>query len=96
MSEWLDAAAVLVTAAGIVSAAAAYRMVRNTGSAVAVLLDFLVAASLLRLAGDLSWGAILVAAAVVAVRKVISVGLAIARHGAGVSVCDVLHLELRK
>ncbi|MEU0119782.1 hypothetical protein ABZ137_40540 [Streptomyces bobili] len=96
MSQWLDAAAVLVTAAGIVSAAAAYLMVRSVGSAVAVLLDFVLAAGLLRLAGDLSWGSVLMAAAVVAVRKVISVGLAIARHSVGVSVRDVLHEEVRK
>ncbi|MFE7936307.1 hypothetical protein ACFU46_02880 [Streptomyces griseoincarnatus] len=91
MSEWLNATAVLITAFGLLSAVVAYRMVRDVGSALAVLLDFLVAAGLVRLAGGLSWDGILLAAAVVAVRKLISAGLATARRTAGVSVRGVLY-----
>ncbi|MFV0131762.1 hypothetical protein ACLGIH_00455 [Streptomyces sp. HMX87] len=89
MNGWLEPAAVLITAGGVVSAVAAYRMVRSTGSAVAVLLDFLVAAGLVRLAGDLSWDGILPAAAVIALRKLISAGLAVSRRGGGMSVRGV-------
>ncbi|ELS50871.1 DUF1622 domain-containing protein [Streptomyces viridochromogenes] len=96
MSEWLDAAALLITAAGLVSAMAAYGRVRDAGSAMAVLLDFLVAAGLIRLAGDISWDGILLAAAVIAVRKLISVGLATARHTTGVSLRSIVRPEGRK
>ncbi|MFJ8192531.1 hypothetical protein ACIQ8D_22645 [Streptomyces sp. NPDC096094] len=91
MSEWLGAAAVLITAGGLLSAVAVYRMVRDVGSALAVLLDFLVAAGLVRLAGDLSWDGIALAAAVVAVRRLISAGLVTARHTAGSPVRGVPH-----
>lgn len=46
MKAWLDTAAVLVTAAGLVSAFSAYRLTRGARPAVAVLLDFLTAAGL--------------------------------------------------
>ncbi|MFE0801304.1 hypothetical protein [Streptomyces sp. NPDC058812] len=81
MNAWLDAVAVLITAGGLVSAAAAYRVLHSASSAIAVLLDFLVAAGLVRLAGDRTWDGVVLAAAVVAVRKLISAGLGAARHG---------------
>ncbi|MEZ3183218.1 DUF1622 domain-containing protein [Streptomyces pimonensis] len=84
MNGWLEPAAVLITAGGVVSAVAAYRMAGSVGSAVAVLVDFLVAAGLIRLAADLSWDGIWVTAAVIALRKLISAGLAAPRRGGGV------------
>ncbi|MCX2926284.1 MULTISPECIES: hypothetical protein [unclassified Streptomyces] len=95
MNGWLEPAAVLITAGGVLSAVAAYRMVRSAGSAVAVLLDFLVAAGLVRLAGDLSWDGILLAAALIALRKLISVGLAVGRRG-GVPVPGVPNPEVQR
>ncbi|GAA3506632.1 hypothetical protein GCM10019016_137470 [Streptomyces prasinosporus] len=77
MTQVLTAAALLVTAAGVLSAIAAYTVSRWIGQALPVLLDFLTAAGLLRLAADVSWGSILVAAAVIAVRKVAALGIAV-------------------
>lgn len=76
MTEILTAASLLVTAAGILSALAVCAVSRGIGRALPVLLDFLTAAGLLRLAADVSWGSILVAAAVIAVRKVAAIGIA--------------------
>ncbi|GAA2566097.1 MULTISPECIES: hypothetical protein [Streptomyces] len=78
MTGILTAAALLVTAAGVVSAGAAYAISRRISQALPVLLDFLTGAGLIRLAADLSWNSILVAAAVIAVRKVAAVGVAAA------------------
>ncbi|MFJ8693808.1 hypothetical protein [Streptomyces roseolilacinus] len=79
MNAWLQAAAVLVTGAGLVSAAAAHRLTGDVRRALAVLLDFLTAAGLVRLAGDPSWDSILAAAAVIALRRLIGSGLAVSR-----------------
>ncbi|MBQ0987120.1 hypothetical protein KBZ10_21900 [Streptomyces sp. F63] len=72
----LETAALLVTAAGLLSAAAAWAGTRRPRLALQVLLDFLTAAGLLRLSHDLSWDSILVVAAVIAVRKIAMFGLA--------------------
>ncbi|URM88943.1 hypothetical protein LUW75_01675 [Streptomyces sp. MRC013] len=79
MNAWLQAASVLVTGAGLVSAAVACRLTGDARRALAVLLDFLTAAGLMRLTGDPSWGGILAAAAVVALRRVIGSGLGLSR-----------------
>ncbi|CAL9590323.1 hypothetical protein [Streptomyces sp. enrichment culture] len=79
MNAWLQAAAVLLTGAGLVSAAAAYRITREARRALGVLLDFLTAAGLVRLAGDPAWDGILTAAAVIALRRLIGSGLALSR-----------------
>ncbi|MFJ8665475.1 hypothetical protein [Streptomyces sp. NPDC093600] len=79
MTPWLQTAAVLITAAGLVSAAAAYRLTRTARQALAVLLDFLTAAGLIRLAGEPSWNSILLAASIIALRKLLGAGLSLSR-----------------
>ncbi|WP_309052988.1 hypothetical protein [Streptomyces sp.] len=82
MTALLPAAAVLVTALGLVSAAAAWRLTRTVRGGLAVLLDFLTAAGLLRLAGEPSWDGITLAAAVIALRKLLGASLHLSgRHG---------------
>ncbi|MEI7033365.1 hypothetical protein [Streptomyces pratensis] len=75
MTEILTAAALLVTAAGLLSALAAGAISRRADQTLPVLLDFLTAAGLLRLAADVSWNSILVAAAVITVRKIAAIGV---------------------
>jgi hypothetical protein len=71
----IEAAALLVTAAGVVSFLTAYAATRRIRTALPLLLDFLMAAGLMRLAGDLSWGGILLTVAIIAVRKVAAYGV---------------------
>jgi uncharacterized membrane protein len=74
------AAALIVTAAGLLAAAAALARTRQVGLAIAVLLDFLTAAALLRLAvSPPSWPAIGTAALVIVIRQLASRALAAAR-----------------
>ncbi|MFD4543602.1 hypothetical protein [Streptomyces bauhiniae] len=75
MSAWLQAGAVLITGLGLVAAAAALRLTHSVRAALAVLLDFLTAAGLLRLAGEPSWVGIILAAAVIAMRKLLGASL---------------------
>lgn len=75
----LHAAAVLTAGLGLVAALAILALVRRFGTALAVLLDFLTAAGLLRLAGDPSWDTVTAAAAVIAVRKLATAGVYAAR-----------------
>lgn len=75
MTELVRAAVPVITAAGLVAAAAVYARTRRLRPALAALLDFLTAAGLLRLAAPSSWSAIALAATVVAVRKLLSTGL---------------------
>ncbi|MGJ7416010.1 DUF1622 domain-containing protein [Streptomyces cinereoruber] len=75
MNTWLQAASLLLTVCGPLAAAAAYRTTRTFRSALAVLLDFLTAAGLIRLAGDPSWSSVLQTAAVVALRRLLGMGL---------------------
>ncbi|MET9931912.1 MULTISPECIES: DUF1622 domain-containing protein [unclassified Streptomyces] len=78
MNAWLHTTAVLLSACGLVAGAAAYRISHDLRSALAVLLDFLTAAGLVRLAGDPSWNSILLAAAVIALRRLLNLGLTLA------------------
>ncbi|MCH6161588.1 hypothetical protein [Streptomyces marispadix] len=76
MNAAIEAAALLITALGVVSFLAAYATTRTIRTALPLLLDFLMAAGLLRLAGDLSWSSILLTVAIIAVRKVAAFGVA--------------------
>jgi predicted NAD/FAD-binding protein len=71
----LDLAALVTTAFGLVAAAVVLAAARRPMPALAVLLDFLTAAGLLRLAGEPSWDTIAAAAAVIAVRRLVATGL---------------------
>jgi hypothetical protein len=78
-----DGAALVVTAAGLLTAAVALARTRRVPLAVALLLDFLTAAALLRLSASASWPAIAAAALVIAIRQLASRALAAgqaARH----------------
>ena len=84
MTGWpaglLTGAALAMTAAGLVAAAVTAAAARRPLLGVKVLLDFLLAAGLLRLTGDPAWTTVATAAAVVAVRRLVGLGL---RAGAG-------------
>jgi len=71
----LHLAALVATAFGLIAAAVVFAAARRLMPALAVLLDFLIAAGLLRLVGEPSWDAIVTAAAVIAVRKLVTAGL---------------------
>jgi uncharacterized membrane protein len=81
VNAWLQAAAVLITALGIVAAAGACRMTHTMRGGLAVLLDFLTAAGLLRLAGEPSWDSVILAAAVITLRKLLGASLHRSRPG---------------
>ncbi len=74
-----DVAALVVTAAGLVAALLVLAATRRPSVALAVLLDFLLAAGLLRLTGDPGWPSIATAAAVVALRRLLVAGLRVGR-----------------
>jgi hypothetical protein len=75
-----DTAALFVTAAGLLAAAVALAKTRRLPLAVALLLDFLTAAALLRLAvSPPSWPAIGTAALVIGIRQLASRALAAGR-----------------
>lgn len=76
MNAVIEAAALLMTAVGVLSFLAAYAATRRMRYALPLLLDFLMAAGLLRLAGDQSWSSILLTVAIIAVRKVAAFGVA--------------------
>lgn len=76
MKVAIEAAALLVTAVGVVTFLAAYATTRSIRSALPMLLDFFMAAGLIRLAGDPSWSSILLTVAIIAVRKVAAFGVA--------------------
>ncbi|WP_217198309.1 DUF1622 domain-containing protein [Streptomyces buecherae] len=75
MNAWLQAGAVLTTGLGLVAATAAWHLTRAVRGGLAVLLDFLTAAGLLRLASEPSWDSIILAAAVIALRKLLGASL---------------------
>ncbi|HEX4093313.1 MAG TPA: hypothetical protein VHZ33_31720 [Trebonia sp.] len=79
MITTLDAAALLVTAAGLLVAALAVARTRQVPLALAVLLDFFTAAALLHLAGTSTWPAVAAAALTLVIRQVVSRALAAAR-----------------
>ncbi|MEY9214632.1 DUF1622 domain-containing protein [Thermobifida halotolerans] len=70
----------LVTAAGLMAAAVCLARTRRAVLALGVLVDFLIAAGLLRLTADPSWSDIALAAIVIAVRKLASVGLRVSQR----------------
>ena len=72
MSDVLQAGALLCTVLGLLAAAAVVARAHDLRLGVTVLLEFLLAAGLLRLSDDPSWRELLVAAAVVAVRRLVA------------------------
>jgi Protein of unknown function (DUF1622) len=70
-----DGLALAVSAAGLLAAGVVLAAGRRPLPAVAVLLDFLLAAGLLRLTGSPGWPEIATAAAVVALRRLLGAGL---------------------
>ena len=72
-------AALIVTAAGLIVAVVALARTRRARLALALLLDFLTAASLLRLAAPPSWPALGAAALIIAIRQLASRALSSAR-----------------
>ncbi|MTE22011.1 hypothetical protein F0L17_23435 [Streptomyces sp. TRM43335] len=81
MDTVLHLAALTVTALGLTAALVAFAAAGRLRTAMAVLLDFLTAAGLLRLAGDPNWDTIAAAAAVIAIRKLVAAGLYAGRPG---------------
>ena len=73
-------AALVATAAGLVAAAVTLAVTRRPLLALGVLLDFLLAAGLLRLTGRPGWPVLATAAAVVVLRRLIGVGLRAGRR----------------
>ncbi|MFF8384046.1 hypothetical protein [Streptomyces kanasensis] len=72
MTAVLLQASVLCAAMGLLACPFAYRATGRARPTLAVLLDFLTAAGLLRLAAAPDWQGIATAAAVIALRKVVS------------------------
>lgn len=75
MTPWLHTAAALTTVLGLVSACVAHVAVGRFRTSLGVLLDFLTAAGLIKLADEPSWGRVAAAAGVIAVRKLITTRL---------------------
>lgn len=75
MSQWLRSGAQLVTVLGLVSAALVLARTRDGRLGLKVLLEFLLAAGLLRLSGEPSPQALLVAALIVVIRRLATFGL---------------------
>lgn len=71
----VDAAAVVLTAAGLIAAGAALAATRDWRAALGIALELWLAAGLLRLSRPTEWRALAVAAVVVAVRQVVTRGL---------------------
>lgn len=72
---WLPAAAAVVTGAALVAGGVALVATRSPVLALGIVLDLLLAAGLLRLAGHPGWTGIATAAAVVGLRRLIGTGL---------------------
>lgn len=79
LTSAVDALALVVAAGGLVAATAAYAATRRPGVAMAVLLDLLLAAGLLRLSGEPTWQRLVTAAVIVTLRRVVTGSL---HHGA--------------
>lgn len=71
----LDGLAVGITAAGLLAASVVLAATRRPQLALEVLLDFLLAAGLLRLTGHPDWATLGTAAAIVALRRLVGFGL---------------------
>ena len=72
MSALLQAAALLCTALGLLSAGIVLAALRDVRLGLKVLLEFLLAAGLLRLTDDPSWSQLAVAAIVVVLRRLLT------------------------
>jgi len=79
----LDGIALGLTAAALIAAGVVLVATRRPAAAMPVLLEFLTAAGLVRLAAEPTWSRLLGAAAVVAVRRLLVGGLGAGRLGAG-------------
>jgi len=77
----LGGLALTLTGAALVAGAAALVATGRPAVAIAVLLDLLLAAGLLRLAGEPDWRTIAGAAALVAIRRLLGWGLRVGRSG---------------
>lgn len=80
MTAWADAVALLITAAGVVSALAVLLATRRPWTAAPVLLDMLLAAGLLRLLGEVTWQRIASAALLVTIRHIATAGIGLGRR----------------
>jgi uncharacterized membrane protein len=81
VTELLELAALLVTGAALTVAAVVLVTTRRPAIALPVLLEFLTAAGLIRLAAQPTWTRLFVAAGVVALRRLVVVGLEPAGRG---------------
>ena len=76
MTGLLHTAALVTTVLGLLSATVVLMATRHLQQALGTLLEFLTAAGLLRLSTDATWSALLTAAVIIAVRKlVVGIGL---------------------
>ncbi len=80
MGSAIGAVVPLVVLAGLVLAALALAATRSPWAAMPMLLDFLLAAGLLRLSASGSWHAITTAPEIVVIRKVAGLGIAQGRQ----------------
>ncbi len=71
MTQLLDMVAIMLTGAALVAAAVVLASTRQLACALPVLLEFLTAAGLIRLARDPTWTSLLMAAGVIALRRLI-------------------------
>ena len=86
MTGLAGAAALVCTLLGIVSAVAVLARTRSHRQALPVLLEFLMAAGVLRLSHDASWEALATAAVVVGLRTLVAAyGIRTAQHSAAVA-----------
>jgi len=92
MTAVFHAAALFVTAAGLVAAAIALARTRQVPLPLAILLDFFTAASLLRLAGSPTWASLGTAALTIVIRQLASRSL---RAAQGLSPLGVYHGRVR-
>ncbi|SDQ10896.1 DUF1622 domain-containing protein [Quadrisphaera sp. DSM 44207] len=79
MTALLDLVALGITAAGIAAAGVVLGSTRRPAAALPVFLEFLLAAGLLRLAGDPTWQRIVTTAVIALLRSMVGRGL---RYGA--------------
>jgi hypothetical protein len=75
MTALIHGAALVVVTGGLIAAALALVLTRRMRLAIAILLDFLMAAGLLRLAGTPTWSRLGAAALILLIRQLASWGL---------------------
>ncbi len=83
MTEAVAVAAPAVAVGGVIIGMCALVVTRDLGAALPITLDFLMAAGLLRLATTQTWQAIATAAAILLIRKVVSLGLTVTMRAGG-------------